>query len=201
MANSSGATDRLKAPQRPKPRPMRSSGTGPQPPPAIANDTIVLHSKPVALDSPEGRRLVVSCTRAAENLISDSELRAEFEIFDDAEFKAISESPALIKAIRQERFSRINSGRAARESAAKIFAKAPEVLGRHLNDPSGSVKGKVEIHRELRQTAHGGDNAENPANDASKFVITFHLGADTERIEKEITPKPPQIEDKIVAEE
>ena len=79
------------------------------------------------------------------------------------------------------------------------MAKGLEVLGRHLNDPSASPKHKVEIHRELRQTAHGGDNAESPTNAAERFSIVFHMGADVERIEKIIEPK--QIEAKIATEE
>jgi hypothetical protein len=175
--------------------------------PTVPANTVVLRGEPITLDSTEGHRLVVFCTRAAENLISDTEVRAHFEIFDDVEWKAISENPALIKAIRQERFARINSGRAARESAAKIFAKAPEVLAQHLNDPSANVRAKVDIHRELRATVHGNGADAEAARDTERFVITFNLGSDIERIEKVITkPVPPTIENKtddgeIVAEE
>jgi hypothetical protein len=169
--------------------------------PAIKNDVVILGGREVALDSSEGHRLVVFCTRAAENLISDAEVRAHFEIFDDAEWKAISENPALIKAIRTERFQRINSGRAARESAAKIFAKAPEVLGQHLNDPANTnVRSKVDIHRELRATVHGDGDDADAARDTERFVIRIDLssapgsGDDVLEIVKDITPKPPQIE-------
>jgi hypothetical protein len=160
--------------------------------PTTTNGTVILNGKPVELTSDLGRKLIVLACRAAENLISDAELRAELEIFDDVEFKAISESPAFIKALRQERFARINSGRALRESAAKIVAKGPAQLGRHLDSPATSPKHLVEIHKELRQTAHGGDGAESPAGAAERFSIVFHLGSDVERLEKEITPKPPR---------
>jgi hypothetical protein len=168
--------------------------------PAIKNDdTIVLNGNKLSSDL--GRKLVVWACRAAENLVADAEVRAEFEIFDDAEWKAISEHPGLIKSLRQERFARISSGRALRESAAKIVAKGPTQLGRHLESPATSPKHLVEIHRELRQTAHGGDGAESPAGAAERFSIVFHLGADVERIEKTIEPRPKQIEGETIEQE
>lgn len=170
--------------------------------PATTNDdTIILNSKPVKLSSDLGRKLVVWACRAAENLVTDAEVRAEFELFDDTEWKAVSEHPGLIKALRQERFARINSGRAFRESAAKIVAKGPAELGKHLFNPATSPKHKTELHRELRQSAHG-NGEESPADAAQLFHIVINLG-ENEKFEREVqlTPKPPQIEAEAVERE
>jgi hypothetical protein len=168
--------------------------------PATKTDAVIIGGREVALDSDLGRKLTLWAVRAAEGLVEDSELRAELEIFDDTEFKALSTHPGLIRAIREERFRRINSGRAAREAAAKIHVRAPAVLGTILDDKAANARHRIESARELRATATGGNDAEK-AHDSERFVITFNLGNDVEKIEKIITPKPPQIEGEVVKQE
>jgi len=173
-------------------------------PPAVSHETVLLHGQEVELTSPEGHRLVVACTRAGESLISDADVISEFQI-SDSEWKAIAANAALGRAIKAESQRRINNGVAARESAAKIWAKAPEVLGKHLNDPAANARSVVEIHRELRATVHG-PGAENTPDAGQPFIIRIDLsggsGNSDEVIEivKDLTPKPPQIEGEIDGE-
>jgi hypothetical protein len=171
--------------------------TKPALPAAVSRETVVLRGQEVELTSPEGHRLVVACTRAGENLISDADVISEFQI-SDAEWKAIAANAALGRAIKAESQRRINNGTAARESAAKIFAKAPEVLGRHLNDPAANARSVVEVHRELRATVHG-PGAENAPDAGQPFIIKIDLsaapGGEVLEIHKDLTkPALPAIE-------
>src|SRR5262245_42616982 len=89
---------------------------------------VVLRGVEVDLTGIVGRQFVTDCTRAGEGLLSDDDLREKYEL-SAADWRNITKSTALIRAIQAERERRIRNGEAARESAAKIFAKAPEVLG------------------------------------------------------------------------
>jgi hypothetical protein len=160
---------------------------------------VVLRGIPTDLSSAVGHQFVVDCVRAAEGLITDSDLQSKYEL-SPVNWKDITESTALMRAIQAERERRVRNGEAARESAAKIFAKAPTVLGDILNDKSASPRHRIESARELRQTAIGAAGAESTADAGEKFVIVINLGEDTERYEKTIAPmKPllPTIEDKV----
>ena len=57
-------------------------------------------------------------------------------------------------------------------------------------DGKASARHRIEAAKEIRQVAIGGNDAESPTGAAERFVITFNLGADVERIEKTITPRP-----------
>ena len=66
------------------------------------DNTVVLHGIVTDLDSPEGRRFVVDCTRAGEGLIEDRELVEIYEI-SAKDWQAVTENRALANAIRDER--------------------------------------------------------------------------------------------------
>jgi hypothetical protein len=99
----------------------------------------------------------------------------------------------LIRAIRAESERRVHSGASARESAAKIFVRAPQVLGTILDDKSASPKHRIDSARELRATATGGGD-DGAASSSEKFTIVINLGADTEVYEKSRAPMKPIIE-------
>jgi hypothetical protein len=163
------------------------------------NNTVVLHNLEIELDSSAGRAFTIDCVRAAEGLCSDDDIKTKYEISAE-DWTNITTNKALIRAIQNEREKRVRNGTAARESAAKIFARAPAVLGDILDDKSASPRHRIESARELRQTAVGAAGAENTADAGEKFVIVINLGEDTERYEKTIAPmKPllPTIEDKV----
>jgi len=162
------------------------------------DNAVVMHGIVTHLDSPEGRRFVVDCTRAGEGLIEDRELVEIYEI-SAKDWQAVTENRALANAIRDERARRLRSGVAAREAAAKEFVKAPAVLGGILNDQSANAKHRIDSARELRATAHGGGDMERTADAGEKFIITINLGDHFEHYEKTIAPMkplPPVIEAK-----
>src|SRR5262249_24334367 len=146
------------------------------------------------------------CTRAGEGLLTDNDLRDKYEL-SDKNWEKIAKNTTLIRAIRAESERRVRNGEAARESAAKIFVRPPQVLGTILDDKSASPRHRIESARELRRTAVG-PGSEAAADAGEKFIITINLGADgadyVEHYEKPIKPmKPlaPVIEDKTDGDE
>jgi hypothetical protein len=170
-------------------------------PPPAANNAIMFHGEPVPLDSDLGRKFVVDAVRAAEGLITDSDLREKYEI-SAKNLKEMTKNPALIKAIRDERERRMRNGTAAREAAQRHFIKAPDIMNSIMSDQNANPRHRIESAREIRATATGGGDETGASNASERFVITFNLGADVERIEKTVTPRksPPKIEGKIDAE-
>jgi len=157
--------------------------------PATTNDTVILHGKPIAIDSNEGRRFVVDCTRAGEGLITDAVLQEMYEISPE-NWAQIDKNPALIKAIRDIRKSRIRSGAAAREAACEYYAKAPTAMNAIMTDTKSPARHRIEAAKEIRQQAVGGDGVESTAEATERFVININLGADTEPFRREVDINP-----------
>jgi|SRR5262245_2942051 len=170
------------------------------------SNVVVLRGIPTDLASAIGHQFITDCVRAGEGLLTDKEVVEKYEVPPE-EWKAIIENTVLIRAIRAESERRVRNGTAARESAAKIFAKTPTILGEILTDKAASPRNRIESARELRATATG-PGAESAADSGDKFIITINLGADgtdhIEHYEKPIKPmKPllPTIEDKTDGDE
>jgi hypothetical protein len=169
--------------------------------PPATKDILVLNSKPVELSSPEGCAFVRDAVRAAEGLITDSDLRKKYKI-PAKNLKEMTKNPALITAIRDERERRMRNGTAARESASRHFVRAPNIMGAIMDDAQANPRHRIEAAREIRATAIGGDDAES-AHDTERFMITINLGADTEKFEKEVVltkKSPPLLENKDEAD-
>jgi hypothetical protein len=155
--------------------------------PATTNDTVVLHGRTVELTSDEGRKFVVDCVRAAEKLISDSELQEIYEISPE-NWAKLEQNRSLIKAIRDERKRRIRNGQTAKEAAAGFFVKAPTVLDSIMSDERASPRHRIEAAREIRQVAIGSGD-ESTAEATERFTITINLGADVEPFKLDVDPK------------
>ena len=163
------------------------------------NNAVVLHNLVIELDSSAGRAFTIDCVRAAEGLLNDDDIKAKYEISAE-DWRNITTNKALIRAIQNEREKRVRNGTAARESAAKIFARAPAVLGDILDDKSASPRHRIESARELRATASGSGD-ESTADAGEKFIITINMGeGHIEHYEKTIAPMKPLLpanEDKV----
>src|SRR5262249_29207932 len=106
------------------------------PPPRAAQPNNVLNPHPTAtvtlrgieipLASEIGGAFLNDCEKNRERIMSDKKICEKFGINAD-EWANIVKSPAVRLAVTAEAERRVRTGDAARDSAAKLFAGAPEV--------------------------------------------------------------------------
>jgi hypothetical protein len=113
-------------------------------------DVIQLSNVPIDLNSDVGHRFVVDATRAGEGLMTDKELREKYEL-SPADWRNITESTALGRAVRAERERRMLDGTAARESAARHLVKGPGILDEIMTGAQSHPKHKIEALRGYRR--------------------------------------------------
>jgi hypothetical protein len=153
------------------------------------DETVVLRDIPVPLASDVGRAFISDAARNSEGLLNDGQITDKYGLTIKAWRQLVKTHKALIQAVRAEREMRVRSGLAAQESAAELFAKAPQVLGTILNDTSASPRHRIEAARELRATA--APNSDRTAPD--RFVISINLGEDYKLVvDKERRPLTPE---------
>jgi len=124
------------------------------------NATVVLRGISIPLSSDVGGAFLSDCARNRERIFSDEQICEKYGIEPNA-WAEIIQNKAVRLAVNAEHERRIRNGDAARESAAKLFAEAPTVLGKILNDERSSPRHRIEAAKELRATANTG--AEKPA--------------------------------------
>lgn len=117
------------------------------------SNVVELHPARLDLNSDLGRRFIEDATRAAEGVISDSDLLAKYEL-SAADLRGIAKNPAVGKAIRAERELRLRSGRAARELAAKAFVRAPAVLDTIMSSADSNQKSRGWVIGQYRCAFH-----------------------------------------------
>jgi hypothetical protein len=139
------------------------------------SETIILRGIEVELTSAAGQEFLLGATRAAEGLVDDSELAEKWELSLE-ELKTLANNKAVGRAIKELRARRVNSGAAARESAAQIFVRSPKAMGEILDSSHTSPRVKIEASRELRATAIGTGDDNRPA-ETERFVIRIDLTA------------------------
>jgi len=137
---------------------------------------VVLRGVSIPLASDVGRAFVSDVTRNAEELISDDEICEKYGLTTRT-WKEIAEDPAVVRAVRADHARRVRNGAAAQESAAKLFATAPAVLGNILNNEYTSPRHRIEAARELRAAANIGPETAT-GSDEDRFRIVINLGAD-----------------------
>src|SRR5262249_12072025 len=166
-------------------------GTDEPAPPSIPKPdgkTIILRGVQVPLTSDVGGAFVTDLSRNKERLFSDQQVCEKYDITSDA-WTEITQSKAVRLAVNAEHERRMLNGDAAREAAAKQFTKAPEVLGKILENERNSPKHRIDAARELRATASPG--ADRPGDTADRVIISINLGAD-EKLVFDSGPLPPK---------
>jgi hypothetical protein len=143
--------------------------------PMAKNDVVTLRGIRVRLESDEGREFVRDCVRAAEEVVSDEDVIAKFEISLEY-LQSLTKNKLFVRAVRNERERRLRSGIAVRESAQKEFIQAPKVMGKILNDEQANPRHRIESARELRAQA-APEPSQGPAG-GERFSITINLGND-----------------------
>ena len=123
----------------------------------------------------DNREFIVDLARFSEKLLTEAEVRKKYRLPDDV-WAGLGNDDELVEAIEAEKVRRIRNGATARERAQQLFAAAPDVLGKILNDDSASPRHRIESARELRAVAANSSEAA-PATD-EKFTITIVLNAD-----------------------
>src|SRR6516165_1040455 len=151
------------------------------------DDCVILRGVSVPLISDLGGAFITDCSRNRERLLNDNQMQEKYSLSPDY-WNGLAQNKTLRLKINAEHERRVRNGTAAQESAAKIFADAPEVLGTILRDKSASPRHRIEAARELRATANTG--AESTPS-AERFVITINLGEDKFLINKPIAPMTP----------
>ena len=164
------------------------------PPPPITraakpNDCVVLRGVRVPLNSDVGCAFVADCARNRERLFSDAQLQEKYEI-DPNDWDSIVKNKPLRLAISRECERRMLNNDASREAAAKEFTKAPAILGGILEDQKANPRHRIEAAKELRATAHSGD--EKIGDAAEHVIITINLGADEKLVYDCGPPKHPK---------
>jgi hypothetical protein len=148
-----------------------------------------LRSTPIDLTSDIGHQFIIDCTRAAEGLITDKELAEKYEL-SPKDWRDITKSKELGRAIRAERERRVRSGQAVKEAAAKHLVKGPGILDSIMSG-NEHPKHKIEAFRELRQTAAVGADVEGRP-ESERFIIRIDLSSDganyVEHYDKERAP-------------
>jgi len=153
------------------------------------NATVVLRGISIPLSSDVGGAFLSDCARNRERIFSDEQICEKYGIEPNS-WAEIIQNKAVRLAVNAEHERRIRNGDAARESAAKLFAEAPTVLGKILNDERSSPRHRIEAAKELRATANTG--AEKTGDAADRVVITINLGGDQKLVfDKQIAPLPP----------
>jgi hypothetical protein len=121
---------------------------------------ITLRGVSIPLASDIGGAFIADCSRNRERLMSDNQICEKYGIEYNA-WTEIAKNKAVRLAVNAEHERRILNGDAAREAAAKLFAEAPEVLGKILHNEHASPRHRIEAAKALRATANTG--AEKPA--------------------------------------
>src|SRR5262249_11488830 len=134
---------------------------------------VTLRGVRVPLNSDVGAAFIADCSRNKERIFSDDRIREKYDI-SETDWTEITQSKAVRLAVNAEHERRMLNGTAAQESAAKIFTEAPEVLGSILRDNKASPRHRVDAAKELRATAHAGDEKSGP--DTDRVIVTINLG-------------------------
>src|SRR5215471_431004 len=154
------------------------------------DDCVILRGVSVPLISDLGGAFITDCSRNRERLLNDSQMQEKYSLSPDY-WNGLAQNKTLRLKINAEHERRVRNGTAAQESAAKIFAEAPEVLGNILQDKSASPRHRIEAARELRATASTG--AESTGSTSERYVININLGEDYKLlIDKPIKPLTPE---------
>jgi len=134
---------------------------------------VTLRGVSIPLASDVGQVFLTDCAYNRARLVSDEQICEKFGITPEA-WADIIKNPAVRLAVNGEHERLIRTGDIARQSAAQLFATAPEVLGRILNDPKSSPRHVIEASKELRATACVG--TDQTGEDVDRVVVTINLG-------------------------
>jgi hypothetical protein len=147
----------------------------------VHNGSVILRGVEIALDSDVGAGFVVDCARHVEELISPEQLKAKYQLTEEA-WRHLADNESLQQALERARERRIRSGEAAKERAQHLFLAAPTVLSDILNDDTASPRHRIEAARELRQTAAIGSEAATATTEHFSIRIDLTAGGNKDDV-------------------
>ena len=136
----------------------------------------VVELKPT--DLAENQEFVSDLCRFAESILTERQVKKKWR-FDDATWEKLGDDDRLIELVEAEKIRRVRNGSCKREKAQLLVVKAPDVLGKIMDDDNQSARHRIDSAKVLDNFAANGPQTA-PAGDKDRFVITINLGADTE---------------------
>jgi hypothetical protein len=154
-----------------------------QPMAGAIDGSVILRGIKIDLDSDIGNGFVVDCCRHIEDLAGAEQLKARYQLTEEA-WRQLADNEPLQQAIARTKEGRIRSGEAAKEKAQHLFLTAPTVLSNIVNDSTAPARSRIEAARELRQTAAIGSEDATPI--AERFSIRIDLTADGRKSDHDV---------------
>jgi len=120
---------------------------------------------------------VEDLARFSENILSEKQVRAKYHLFDESAWVALGVDEAFVEAVELERTRRVRSGATKRELAQLRVVKAPEVLGKILEDERANSRHRIDAAKALDDLA--GFAPQRDVIDQERVIIRIDLSADT----------------------
>src|SRR6476619_4864630 len=99
-------------------------------------EIVDLHGRSIPLEDDE---LIENLARFADGTLSEAAVKSRHRL-TDAEWAALGEDDALVRAIETEKLRRIRSGQTKRELTQNEIIAAPPILGKILRDPNSNAR-------------------------------------------------------------
>jgi hypothetical protein len=153
----------------------------------MGDDIVTLKPAPPTDD----QELVTDLCRFSEGLLTEKQVRKRHKLAEST-WDAYGNDEELILKIENEKLRRIRDGSSKREKSQLLVVKAPDVLGKIMDDDSQSARHRIDSAKVLNDFAANGPGQNAPA--ADRFIITINLGSDTLRFNKSIEPNAGDID-------
>jgi hypothetical protein len=138
------------------------------------NGSVVLRGVKIDLDTDIGTGFTLDCTRHIEGLITAEQLKAKYQLSEEA-WRQLADNEPLQQAVERQKERRIATGDTVRERARHLFLTTPAVLDSIVNDSTLSPRHRVDACRELRAIATSGSESTPATGD--RFIIRIDLTA------------------------
>jgi hypothetical protein len=110
--------------------------------------------------------------RFSEGLTDESAIRKKYRL-TESDWEKLGSDDSLVRAITDEKTRRIRDRSHMREKSQLLVTRAPDVLGKIMDDDSQSARHRIDSCKVLNDFASNGP--ENNAPDATRFVISINL--------------------------
>ena len=133
----------------------------------------VVNIKPIRLE--ENQDFVRDCCRFQEGLLTEARMKMKYG-FADGVWEKLGDDMTLLEAVEDEKLRRIRDGSSKREKSQALVVKAPDVLGKIMDDDNQSARHRIDSCKVLNDLASNGPGQSAPA--ADRFIISINLSGD-----------------------